>query len=247
MNTKEEVLQKCVVEGNIVRLPNEDLDRKLYLEVAKSLNLIGGVWKSGKIKGFVFNEDPTDLLDEISQGNKKNLKKEFQFFETPAPLADRLVELAEIKETDSILEPSAGQGAIMKAIDRVIPSIKIDYFELMSVNRKILEKLNLSIFDIGEDFLEFSKKDVYDKIIANPPFSKNQDITHVKHMYECLKTGGRLVSITSAHWKLSTNKKESDFRNWLLEVNATEYDIEKGSFKESGTLVGGYILVIDKK
>ena len=69
--TEREVLQNCSIDGNIVRLPKVNLDRKLYLEVAKALNLIGGVWKSGKISGFVFQEDPTDLLNQISNGENK--------------------------------------------------------------------------------------------------------------------------------------------------------------------------------
>ena len=91
--TKEEVLQKCTVEGNVVKLPNVQLDRNEYLEVKKALELIGGKWKGGKVFGFVFATDPTDLLAEIANGEKQNLKKEFQFFATPEKLADELVEL----------------------------------------------------------------------------------------------------------------------------------------------------------
>lgn len=249
--TKEEVLQQCVVEGNNVKLPQIQLDRKIYLEVAKSLNLIGGVWKSGKTQAFVFQEDPSELLEQISYGETRNLKKEFQFFATPDKLADWLVELADINEADSILEPSAGQGAIVKAINRVLPNKKVYCYELMSVNQTILKNLTEVEF-IGEDFLNPDGKNTaqqlqFDKIIANPPFSKNQDIDHVKEMYNCLKSGGRLVSITSKHWELSNNKKETSFREWLKEVGADQYDIDNGSFKESGTMVGGFILVIDKK
>ena len=45
MTTKEQVLQNCTVEGTVVKLPNVQLDRKLYQEVAKALELIGGKWK----------------------------------------------------------------------------------------------------------------------------------------------------------------------------------------------------------
>lgn len=76
--TKEQVLQNCTVEGNVVKLPSEQLDRKLYQEVAKALELIGGKWKGGKVFGFVFATDPTDLLKEIANGEKRNLKKEFR-------------------------------------------------------------------------------------------------------------------------------------------------------------------------
>lgn len=46
---KEDILQQCTVDGNIVRLPDVKLERKDYLEVAKALQLIGGKWKGGKI------------------------------------------------------------------------------------------------------------------------------------------------------------------------------------------------------
>ena len=42
MTTKEQVLQNCTVDGNVVKLPNIQLERKLYQEVAKALKLIGG-------------------------------------------------------------------------------------------------------------------------------------------------------------------------------------------------------------
>ena len=42
MTTKEQVLQNCTVEGTVVKLPNVQLYRKLYQEVAKALELIGG-------------------------------------------------------------------------------------------------------------------------------------------------------------------------------------------------------------
>ena len=75
MEKEEEVLQKCTIDGNVVKLPDIQLDRKDYLEVKKSLELIGGKWKGGRIAGFVFATDPTDLLNQVTNGGKRNLKK----------------------------------------------------------------------------------------------------------------------------------------------------------------------------
>lgn len=245
MTTKEQVLQNCTVEGNVVKLPTVQLDRKLYQEVAKSLELIGGKWKGGKVFGFVFVTDPTDLLEEIANGEKRNLKKEFQFFATPEKLADKLVYFADLKQHDTILEPSAGQGAIIKAINKVCDVVP-DCFELMDVNTIILNKSGLKFNLIGNDFLKHNGK-TYTKIIANPPFTKNQDIYHLKEMYNCLSRGGRLVCITSESWVNGIQKKQVEFKRWLDEIEAEVINIEKGSFKESGTDVGGKIIIIDKK
>jgi hypothetical protein len=243
MTTKEEVLKACKVEGVVVKLPEGQLDRKLYQDVAKSLELIGGKWKGGKVFGFVFNEDPTELLEEIATGQKRNLKKEFQFFATPDDLADYLVGLAETMGVHKILEPSAGQGAIVKAIVRDFPEAEVDCYELMPTNQIILKKV-VGVNLKGDNF--FACNGSYDRIIANPPFSKNQDIDHIMHMYQCLNKGGRIVTIASKHWQFCDNKKELAFKNWLSQIGAEVIEIESGKFKESGTMVSTCIIVINK-
>ena len=243
--TKQEVLQQCTVDGNVVKLPNIQLDRKLYQDVAKALELIGGKWKGGKLFGFVFNIDPSELLEQIAGGENRNLKKEFQFFATPNKLADELVYRAKLNKNDTILEPSAGQGAIIRAINMVVPDTIPDCYELMPENVLILNKSGLSFNLIGDDFLRHQGK-FYSKIIANPPFTKNQDIDHVKFMYSYLEQAGTLVSIMSESWLTGTQKKQVEFKDWLQLVNADVINIPKGSFKESGTMVGGTIVIIKK-
>lgn len=242
--TKQEVLQQCTVDGNVVKLPNIQLDRKLYQDVAKALELIGGKWKGGKVFGFVFNSDPTELLEQIAGGENRNLKKEFQFFATPESIADKLVYDADLRQHDTILEPSAGQGAIIRAINKVC-NVVPDCYELMPENVLMLKKSGLSFNLIGDDFLRHRGK-VYSKIIANPPFTKNQDIDHVKFMYSYLSRGGTLVSIMSESWREGTQKKQVEFRQWIDDVNASIYQLKKGSFKESGTMVGGVVVIIRK-
>jgi hypothetical protein len=246
--TPLDVLQQCSVEGNVVRLPNVQLDRETYKEVAKKLELIGGKWKGGKIAGFVFPQDPTVLLEQIATGENRNLKKEFQFFATPSALADKLVQLAEIKAGHFVLEPSAGQGAIVEAVTKQFPDMLVDCFELMDINREILKRKPGALI-IGDDFFKIKEYDrvEYDRIIANPPFSKNQDIDHIVKMYDVLAEGGRLVSIASKHWQLSSNKKEIQFREWLKSLGAEVIDIEAGAFKDSGTMISSCIIVIDKQ
>lgn len=243
--TKETVLKNCTVKGFNVYLNDTITDRKLYLDVAKSIELIGGKWISGKVKAFVFKEDPSELLAQICNGEKRNIVKEFQFYPTPDSIADLLVSEAEIESHHSVLEPSAGQGAIVKAINRLHPNKKVRCYELMPVNQTILKKIDTVEF-IGEDFLNSENKDKFDVIIANPPFNKNQDILHVKEMYERLNFGGKLVAITSKHWLTSTNKKETEFREWLKDVYAAKFELEAGTFKESGTEIVTMVLIINK-
>lgn len=245
MTTKTEVLRACIVNGNTVELPAYQLDRKLYQDVAKSLELIGGKWNR-YAKGFVFPRDPRSLLQQIANGEKRNLQKEYQFFPTPDHLADKLVKMAGIKEYDSVLEPSAGQGAIVKAIQRKTWRNRPVYgFELMDINRTFLEPIGAFVL-LGNDFLIECKKMLFNKIIANPPFSGNQDIDHIIKMYKCLSPGGRIVTMASKHWTFAQGKKETQFREWLDEIGAVIEDVEAGEFKESGTNIQTCIIVIDK-
>lgn len=248
--TVEQVINECqVCPGNCIKLPAVQLDRKIYEQVAKKLQGIGGAWKGGKVAAFVFPFDPTERLSQIQDGETVNLKKDFQFFETPAALADELVRLADIKDDDRVLEPSAGRGAIIQAIRRKSEYCHISAVELMPENAAFLKTKKLAwniVFD-EDNFLTWDEgAKPYDKIIANPPFSKNQDIDHVYAMWADLKPGGRLVSIMSKHWQFSGNSKESHFRSWLEAREGGIIDVPAGTFKESGTGVSSVIVIIDK-
>lgn len=220
---------------------NFRFSKKQYNDVKTEITKAGGTYNKN---GFDFIESAISVYDRIISGATYNLKKEFQFFATPERLAEKLVFLADLKQHDTILEPSAGQGAIIKEINKVCDVVP-DCFELMDVNTVILNKSGLRFNLIGDDFLKHNGE-VYTKIIANPPFTKNQDIDHLKEMYECLARGGRLVCITSESWVNGSQKKQVDFKNWLDEIKAEVLDIEKGSFKESGTTVGAKIVIINK-
>jgi hypothetical protein len=227
-----------------VTLPPIQLDRKLYQEVAKRLELIGGKW-TRQIKGFQFKEDPSQLLSDIASGQPRNIQKEFQFFGTPSDLADELVSRAAIQPGHTILEPSAGQGAIVEAILRVFPDIEVDCYELMEINRTFLVKIDRCNI-LGDDFLLDKGERLYDRIIANPPFSKNADVTHIKKMYSCLAPGGRIVTMASRHWEHCNNRVEREFRRWLDDLGAVWESVPEGTFKESGTLISTNIISIDK-
>jgi hypothetical protein len=236
----DEIIKQGKVEDNIYFLPEIQLDRKEYLDIAKHLEFLGGKWNRGK-KGFIFDREISSIDDLL--GNNIEKKKKLQFFETPKELADRLVELAEVKKGDTVLEPSAGRGRIIEAIIKKYPKKLVHYCEIDSINREYINKIDGS-FKVGEDFLEADGG--YDKIIANPPFAKNQDIDHILQMYKLLKKDGILVSIASKHWEISSNKKETKFREWLESVKAEILELEGGEFKESGTMIQSVIIKIRK-
>lgn len=248
--TKIEVLQQSSIVGCFLCLPPVQLDRKLYVEVKTALELIGGKWKTGRNNsgGFIFPKDPTELIAELINGGDQNLKKDYQFFPTPDHLCEKMVILASIQPNDTVLEPSAGQGAIIKAINYHHKDSIVDYYELMPTNRMILEKSDLNCNYLGDDFLKHNTSNKYDVIIANPPFTNNQDIDHLRHMYECLNPGGRLVCITSTSWHRGSQKKHLEFKEWLSDsrLNSSVQFLKEGTFKESGTNIETILIYLEK-
>lgn len=241
----EEVLKHCTFKDNILRLPDVQLNPKSYAEVKKWIMEAGGKWTGGKTQGFTFEFDATRVAGILLSGMRCNLQQEFQYFSTPPELAEWLVSQSDVRSDHAVLEPSAGTGAIINAILKACPDVTVDAFELMPENRQTLEKMqNVSL--VGEDFTQGVPR-VYDRIFANPPFSNNQDVRHVRLMYDALNPdGGEMCVITSRHWVIASEKECMHFREWLQEVGAETHEIPNGVFDKSGTNVATMAIVIKR-
>lgn len=240
-----EILKHCTLEDNVLKLPAVQFNRKSYAEAKKWIEEAGGSWQGGKVQGFTFPFNPERVFSILKEGKRCNLQQDYQFFETPADVADWLVMLAGgIHEEDTVLEPSAGRGALIKAVHRSCPSVTVECYELMPENREFLHTLD-NVILLDEDFTKDSVGS-YTKIIANPPFSGNRDIDHVKLMYERLEKGGTLAAITSPHWRFASEKKCVNFRSWLDKVGGKTFEIGAGEFKESGTTINTIAIVITR-
>jgi len=235
-NDVSNVLGNSVIEGNNLYLPDEQFERNLYLKINKVLESIGGKWNR-KTKSHIFSESPENSIENIIlTGEYTDPKKEYQFFETPENIAKLLIKMAGIKEDETILEPSAGRGAIAKYI------FKCDCIEINKDNISYLIKNHFNL--VGIDFLEFNGK-YYDVIIANPPFSNQQDITHVEHMLELARR--KVVTVMSNSILFRTNKKTIAFREKIKRLNGKIIELPEKSFAESGTNVNACILDVDIK
>lgn len=239
-NDLVESISKMAVNGNRLELP-QDEHFSNYPLVKKTLVKAGGKYKKG---GFVFDgKDPGEVKQKLCGGEVINDKKEFQFFATPHKLAYRLVEMAEVTPSHKWLEPSAGRGAISDILREISEDGTV--VELMPENAQILKDKGYKNSIYG-DFLSQKGISGFDRIVANPPFTKNQDIDHIKHMYMLLADGGVLVSVSSLSWKLGSQSKQIEFSTWLDEIGAEVEELPRGTFKESGTQVGALIIKITK-
>ena len=227
------VLANSTVVDNKLFLPDEQLDRKLYVAVNKALTALNGKWNR-KAGAHIFNESPTDVIDNILlTGEYTDQKKEYQFFETPIEIAKELVSLAGINGKESVLEPSAGKGRIAGLIK------DCHCIELNDENRKYLFDNKFNV--VGKNFMEFDNR--YDVMVANPPFAKQQDIHHVNRMIDLANR--RVVSIMSASVTFRTNRLTVEFRERVKGLDGTIEMLPEKSFSESGTGVAACIVCID--
>ncbi len=229
-------ISKMIPNGKRLELPKDEQFAN-YAQVKKALLTAGGKYKRC---GFEFADDAKAVQERLVGGEVINDKKKYQFFATPPELANKLVEMADIQENHSCLEPSAGQGAISDLLIEKAGNCVV--VELMPENIKALVRKGYKPME--GDFL--AKKPelfgAFDRIVANPPFTKNQDIDHIRHMYSMLAPGGKLVSVASKSWTFGNQKKQAAFREWLDEIGATVTEVPAGAFKESGTNISSVIV-----
>lgn len=155
-------------------------------------------------------------------------KKIDGFFPTPKPLIEKMFEMTKVFEGETILEPSAGLGHIADAIKLKYPSNSLSVNEW---NYSLWEALHKKGYEEAENMNFLSTTHKYDVIFMNPPFEKNQDIDHVRHAFDLLKDGGRLVAIMAGN-KSGSRPVITEFNEFVQE-HGYMVENEAGSFKSA--------------
>ncbi len=246
-----EVLSRMSASGNIVYICDAQgrsygepgavpLERKLYEATNKVLDLLGGKWDK-KIKGHVFDGDAADRIENaILTGDVTDTRKLYQFFETPAELCRRMVELGNLTPSSRVLEPSAGTGNILRAIGNGPDKVAVE------INPAMIDKLaraGSGLLIHEGDFLNLSTDDLgtFDACLMNPPFRNRLDIIHIQHAVKFLKPGGRLVAICA-----DGPRQKETLKPWVEGFGGTWEPLPANTFKESGTGVNTVLISLIK-
>lgn len=244
-NTVLNVLSNALMDGPRLVLTGQ-LDRSLYTQTNKVLEAAGGKWDR-KAKAHVFQVDAVDAMEQIIQTGEvtliRTIQQNFGYFPTPPAVVARLVELADLEPEMIVLEPSAGQGAIVKAL--LAAGCVVHAWELLEANWLVLAGLDLMRAPaVQGDFLAREPEQVYSRVVMNPPFAKQADIHHVNHALKFLRPDGLLVSVMSAGVTFRDNKLTQDFRDLIRARGGDIEALPDGAFKESGTGVRTVIVTI---
>lgn len=242
-----EVLSKGTFKGNTFILPAGQLARSLYDEVNKVLIQHGAKWKRGSGHVFANESELARFTSEtVKTGVSVDKKKNLQQFYTPAEVALQAAyhcSLAGMK----VLEPSAGRGSLAAAAI-VTGAQDVKCYELDADNVKELKARGFKCEQA--DFLTLPMPDddifKFDRVLMNPPFTKNQDLKHIAHAISFLRFGGRLVSI------IQGNRTRQDIFEHLPKFardrvadSMTILPLDDEAFKEAGTKIKTAIVIID--
>ena len=115
-----------------------------------------------------------------------NKRSPYDFYATPKPTIDAMLDQFDFTYVRSFLEPSAGDGAIIKELNARYPNTPILSIELDSAHYEELKAISNNDV-LLQDFLTTSPEvlQCYQMIIGNPPFSLAQEF--LEHILSNIK------------------------------------------------------------
>ena len=176
---------------------------------------------------------------KISATNRGSKRVESDFYSTPHGCIDDFLNNHKLQHGD-ILEPSAGNGNIVKAIRDKGYKNHITSLELRREERGMLNKYSDKV--IIDDFLTWKAGKRYKTIIGNPPYSLALDF--IKKSLDLLDDDGELIFLLRT--ALLESKKRYNF--WQKNpVNKLYVVSNRPSFTGKGSDATSYSWFVWKK
>jgi hypothetical protein len=219
--------QRYTPGEKLFRFEASALEKKsAFSEAVRILTSMGGVLQ--KTFEVSFDYAYREVLTEIIMTGCVPDKVSHQFYPTPATLAELAVQMAVISGSDTVLEPSAGQGDLAS----YLPKDRTTCVEISSLHCAILKARGFNT--VEADFTKWAASSpTVDAIVMNPPFADGRAQVHVEMAAALVKPGGRLVAILPASFKGKQKLLPAD---WAVEWSS----IYSGEFV--GTSVSVVIL-----
>ena len=236
--------ERTETTGNRLILTGPRMNARLYQKVDEVLEAVGGRWTKNQ-GAHLFPVAATDALAPVlASGEVTTLREKLtqaQYFPTPAPVVERLVDLAGIKPGMTVLEPSAGSGAIAAAAAAC--GATVDCVERDPGYAAVLTDAGFAHQVKVADFLTVPPVPAYDRVVMNPPFTRGTDMQHVEHALRFLLPGGLLVAVMS--WAVTyRSARTAPFRALVEARGGTVEPVAHRAFAESGTDVDTVIVTI---
>lgn len=133
------------------------------------------------------------------------------YFATPEPVGLKMVEWADIRGGESVLEPSAGHGAIARWMPDSVERTAVEPSPML------LPRLAM-VFDgkiVDDQFENLNVVNKYDAVVMNPPFGSGGKLAfeHVAKAATHLRNGGRIVALVP-----TGPAADKRFEQWFYET-----------------------------
>lgn len=132
--------------------------------------------------------------------------------------------------TLKVLEPSAGNGAIVKALRKKFG--KLMWIDAVEKDNRWFEELDaMCNRTFIQDFLQYPSPRQYDACVANPPFGNGVDLqAHFDKICECVKEGGQIIMIVPQDFNPPVENRIYRLENWSKNSDGTTTAIKIISF-----------------
>lgn len=241
----EEAVTLLEIDGNKALLPAETkIEAGSYSRMKKALIEAGASYQAS---GFVFDtpEAAIQIISALSAGERPNLVKEYQFYQTTDIAGDKL--LAGVDLMDKVVfEPSAGDGYLVRRALKMGAKV-VKAAEVFSDRHGAIRTSGgLLICKDVFDVLPAAVSDV-DAVLMNPPFKNGQDVEHVSYVESIIPKDAEIHAIMSIAVLESSQAKQKKFRSWMTAVGAEATELPEGTFADSGTNVRACVVKIPSR
>ena len=173
------------------------------------------------------------------------------FYPTPADLIDKMLDMADLSDVRTILEPSAGKGDLAEALLKRKDScrnwssdLNLDCIEKDDTLRAVLKGKDFRV--VHDDFLTYETMKEYDLIFMNPPFSDG-----CRHLLKALqmqeRNGGEVICLLNAQTLKNqcSNERKALFR--MLQTYHADVEYIKDAFMDAERKTGVEVALVKVK
>lgn len=227
-----------------------------YEEADSYLPGFEGEGTGGKERDAAFTSalTPWDTAKSYYFGTKKYKsgrgargREHSEFFATPEPVGMKMVQWADIRAGESVLEPSAGLGAIARWFPENARNRAIEFSNDLSSRLALHFEGDL----MTGDFMDHNIVNKYDAIVMNPPFGQGgkQAAEHVAKALIHLRDNGRVVALipTGPAADKQFDKLLYDNKETADIFIVADIKLPSVTFERAGTSVSTRILVLEKQ
>lgn len=248
-----EALRGAVADHRSIRCPIIT-DRKVYAQVDRALSRLagGGRWDR-KERAHVYDQDPRPGLETLTGTAVipppcPTRDKELSYWATPPALAAELIAGLGLEQGSFVLEPSAGDGALVRAVHKAYHDVLVTAVEPDQARRTVLRMCGTEWWlhlwkGTFEDYAAVASSDGarFDAVVMNPPFTlpgrRYAWAEHLTLAWDLLAPGGQLRAIVPASLEFGRQRPIAAARALIGAAGGTFRPSPAGAFNTSGTNV----------